>query len=54
MLLLLRVREKMYNRVAAAQFRVYAVYVYATQHSLMMQSGKCVGASERREQTKFM
>ena len=46
--------EKICTIVAAAQFGVYAVYVCATQHSLMMHSGKCVGASERREQTKFM
>ena len=46
--------EKICTTVAAAQFGVYAVYVCATQHSLMMDSEYCVGASERREQTKFM
>ena len=40
--------EKRCTTVAAAQFRVYDVYVCATQHSLMMHSGKCVpGRSER-------
>ena len=46
--------EKICIAVAAAQFGVYAVYVSAKQHSLMMHSGKCVRASERREQTIFV